>query len=66
MSKLQTNMNVSDQHPYFLDVRKRVDSPYYDWFYFNEWPNDYLCFLSVKSLPKLNLDNLISTDCKYL
>jgi glycosidase len=50
--------HVSDQHPYFLDARKRVDSPYYDWFYFNHWPNDYLCFLSIGSLPKLNLDNL--------
>jgi glycosidase len=52
--------HVSDQHPYFLDARKRVDSPYYDWFYFNNWPDDYLCFLSVRSLPKLNLDNLLT------
>jgi glycosidase len=52
--------HVSDQHPYFLDARERVDSPYSDWFYFNNWPDDYLCFLSVRSLPKLNLDNLLT------
>lgn len=56
--------HVSDQHPYFLDARKRVDSLYHDWFYFNHWPDDYLCFLSVGSLPKLNLDN-VSTR-KYI
>jgi glycosidase len=49
--------HCSGQHPYFLDAQNRKNSPYRDWFYFTKWPSEYLCFLSVKDLPKLNLDN---------
>jgi glycosidase len=43
------------RHPYFQEARKDRHSPYYSWFTFNQWPEDYLCFLDVKDLPKLNL-----------
>jgi len=49
--------HCSNKHPYFLDAQNNKDSIYGEWFYFKKWPKNYLCFLSVKELPKLNLDN---------
>jgi glycosidase len=49
--------HCSRHHPYFLDARQNPDSPYRNWFYFTRWPDRYLCFLSIRDLPKLNLDN---------
>ncbi|KYK29262.1 hypothetical protein AYK20_06125 [Thermoplasmatales archaeon SG8-52-1] len=49
--------HCSNMHPYFIDAQKNKDSSYRDWFYFRKWPNDYLCFLSIKQLPKINLEN---------
>jgi cyclomaltodextrinase len=49
--------HCSRQHPYFIEAQQNKDSKYYDWFYFTDWPNQYLCFLSVREIPKLNLDN---------
>jgi glycosidase len=49
--------HCSNMHPYFIDAQKNKDSKYSDWFYFKKWPNDYLCFLSIKQLPKINLEN---------
>jgi cyclomaltodextrinase len=49
--------HCSNIHPYFIDAQKNKDSMYRDWFYFKNWPNDYLCFLSIKQLPKINLEN---------
>jgi len=49
--------HCSHEHPYFIDAQNNKDSPYRKWFYFRRWPKNYLCFLSFKELPKLNLDN---------
>ena len=49
--------HCSHKHPFFLDAQNKENSRYKEWFYFKHWPNDYLCFLSYKELPKLNLDN---------
>ena len=49
--------HCSKEHPFFKDAQNDPQSQYKDWFYFTHWPNDYLCFLSVKDIPKLNLDN---------
>ena len=49
--------HCSKHHPFFIDARKNENSWYRNWFYFNKWPNDYLCFLSIKEIPKLNLNN---------
>jgi glycosidase len=49
--------HCSKEHPYFKDAQEDKDSPYFDWFYFTKWPQEYLCFLNVKSLPKINLMN---------
>jgi glycosidase len=48
--------HCSSQHPYFKEARENKNSPYCRWFYFTHWPDDYVCFLSIKELPKLNLD----------
>jgi glycosidase len=56
--------HASSQHPYFRDAQKHKDSPYHDWFYFTKWPNEYLCFLSVGELSKLNLDH--PHACKHI
>ena len=32
-------------------------SPYYDWFYFKEYPDKYECWWDIPILPKLNLSN---------
>lgn len=48
--------HCSWKHPFFLDAQKNKDSEYFNWFYFRRWPKDYLCFLSFKELPKLNLE----------
>lgn len=49
--------HCSSQHPIFLDAQKNTGSIYRKWFYFTRWPDEYLCFLSVKELPKINLDH---------
>jgi len=45
------------EHPFFRDAQQNQNSPYSDWFYFLHWPNDYKCFLSIKDIPKINLEN---------
>jgi glycosidase len=54
--------HCSNQHPYFLEAQQNKSSEYIKWFYFNKWPNDYLCFLSIKQLPKINLNNSYARD----
>jgi cyclomaltodextrinase len=49
-------------HPFFVEAQKDKNSKYLKWFTFIKWPHDYLCFLDVKALPKLNLDNLETRD----
>jgi glycosidase len=48
--------HCSWKHPFFIEAQKYKKSDYVNWFYFTKWPNDYLCFLSIKDLPKINLD----------
>lgn len=49
--------HCSTKHPFFQQAQHDKNSPYNDWFYFTDWPDHYLCFLSVQEIPKLNLDN---------
>jgi len=49
--------HCSKEHPYFKEAQVDPKSPYGEWFYFTHWPHDYLCFLSIKELPKLNLQH---------
>jgi cyclomaltodextrinase len=47
--------HCSNKHPFFLDAKKNKESKYRDWFIFDK--NGYRCFLDVKELPKINLEN---------
>jgi len=49
--------HCSSTHSFFRDAQKNRKSVYRDWFVFTRWPDSYLCFLQVKELPKLNLEN---------
>lgn len=49
--------HCSSRHPLFLEAQRDKNSEYREWFYFTKWPHEYLCFLDVSELPKLNLDN---------
>jgi len=48
--------HCSNQHSYFKEAKQNKHSEYKDWFYFTSWPDEYLCFLSIKELPKIKLD----------
>jgi len=54
--------HCSREHPFFTEAQQDKTSRYKDWFYFTHWPDDYLCFLSIKDIPKLNLDNPETRD----
>ena len=45
----------SDRHPTFLEARGDPDSPFRDWYLWEEWPEKYLSFFDVRSMPKINL-----------
>jgi cyclomaltodextrinase len=47
----------SNQHPSFLEAQKDSDSPYLNWYTFEDWPNKYKNFFGVKTLPQINLRN---------
>lgn len=49
--------HMSVKNPIFVDACKNEKSRYHDWFIFKKWPNQYLSFLDVKELPKINVDN---------
>ncbi|MFB6182477.1 MAG: alpha-amylase family glycosyl hydrolase, partial [Candidatus Nanohaloarchaea archaeon] len=50
--------HVSVEHEYFKDAQSNPASDYRDWFYFNDWPDDFLSFLDFDDfLVKLNLEN---------
>jgi cyclomaltodextrinase len=48
--------HCSKNHPFFKEAQTDKNSPYRDWFYFTNWPHEYLSFLSIQEIPKLNLD----------
>ena len=48
--------HCSNDHPFFKEGKQNKNSEYRQWFYFTKWPDDYLCFLSIRELPKINLD----------
>jgi glycosidase len=54
--------HCSKEHPFFKEAQQDENSQYKDWFYFTRWPDQYLCFLSVQEIPKLNLNNPATQD----
>jgi cyclomaltodextrinase len=39
-----------------------MDSPYYQWYTFNKWNDDYLSWWGIKTLPEVNENNTSYTD----
>jgi glycosidase len=34
-----------------------INSPYYSWYTFRKWPDDYVCWWDIKTLPKANAND---------
>ncbi len=49
--------HCSKDHPFFLEAQKDKNSPYYNWFNFYNWPDEYEMFCGVPELPIINNDN---------
>lgn len=49
--------HMSWENPIFVEAKRNRNSKYFKWFVFEKWPNEYLCYLNVKELPKINVDN---------
>ncbi|MDP2975741.1 MAG: glycoside hydrolase family 13 protein [Anaerolineales bacterium] len=47
--------HVSNQHPAFQSAHSDPKSPYWDWFIWKKWPDEYDSFFGVKELPEINL-----------
>lgn len=45
------------QHPTFQAAQQDPDSPYVDWYHWEEWPDRYETFFGVRDLPKINVDH---------
>ena len=48
--------HCSARHPIFRQAQADKKNPFRQWFYFNSFNNQYLCFLNFPDLPKINLD----------
>ena len=45
-----------------LGAYQSKESPYYKWYTFNNFPNDYECWWGIDILPRLNLENTETAD----
>ena len=45
------------QHASFQAARADRNSPYYNWYYWKNWPEEYVAYYNVLDLPKLNVDH---------
>lgn len=49
--------HLSDQHPIFIEAKENPNSPYRNWFFFDEYvPHGYKTFFNVADMPRLNLN----------
>lgn len=49
-----TANHVSEHHPAFVAARSDPQSPTFPWFTFTDYPETYVSFFGVRSLPQLN------------
>jgi glycosidase len=45
------------KHASFQAARADRNSPYYNWYYWQNWPDQYLAYFDLPELPKLNVDH---------
>ncbi|HSH04429.1 MAG TPA: alpha-amylase family glycosyl hydrolase [Anaerolineae bacterium] len=44
-------------HFSFQHARQHEDSPYHNWYHWDQWPDEYETFFGVKDLPTINVDH---------
>lgn len=44
-------------HATFQDALGDPDSPYRDWYFWRQYPDDYVAYFDVRDLPKVNVDH---------
>jgi glycosidase len=49
--------HLSNQHPIFIDALSNSQSPYRDWFEFNDSQIGYRTYFGVRTMPRINLTN---------
>lgn len=49
--------HVGSGHPHFQHALAHEDSPYHDWFLWEEWPHQYVAYFNVPDLPELNTNH---------
>lgn len=49
--------HIGSGHPYFQHALTHEDSPYYDWFCWQAWPEKYTAYFHVPELPEVDTDN---------
>lgn len=52
-----TPNHTSSMHPWFLEAQENASAPSADFFTFYDRPHDYVSWLGVRSLPKLNYNS---------
>lgn len=45
------------EHPTFQAALADRNSPYHDWYFWREWPDDYVAYFDVQDLPQVNVDH---------
>jgi cyclomaltodextrinase / maltogenic alpha-amylase / neopullulanase len=45
----------SSQHPSFIEATQDRNSQYFNWYTFEQWPDQYKCFFTSRGLPQINL-----------
>jgi cyclomaltodextrinase / maltogenic alpha-amylase / neopullulanase len=45
------------QHATFQSALSDRNSPYHDWYFWKQWPEEYVAYFDVPDLPKLNVDH---------
>lgn len=45
------------EHPTFQEALADRNSPYHDWYFWREWPQDYVAYFDVQDLPQVNVDH---------
>jgi hypothetical protein len=64
--------HLSNEHPFFVEAQSNPDSPYRNWFTFDDSEVGYRSFFGVASMPQLNAADpacrqwLIDTACYWL
>lgn len=49
--------NISGEYGLTEGATKSIQSPYFDWFKFTDYPNDYKSWWGIKDLPEIDKDN---------